>query len=322
MRPRTAALARWTGRGFAADLLSSVKSVLDANRFRGRSTVTGNTVIIEGRSPVTAAGILRNLPGVAWVGVGFSIVSLREASEAGRKLAKAYLRRGDGFSVSAEVTGDASASDLGGVVSSAILEAVKGSRASESPKVKIRAAFDGVRGVVGVEVSQGPGGLSMGNGWATCLVSGGMHSSLMAWEALVAGYRVRLLHLRGDDEGLRAVGRLYAEFSHRVDPRGLALTVIEGGGEATRLASRLAESRGPVFSGCHRGVGRAPKLLERITTSPLFLLPEEDFQRGFDRLGVKAAVNATGWETRGGKSESKSYEGWAEDVSAVIEGLR
>ena len=113
---------------------------------------------------------------MAWIAAGFGAARVDELSSAGGVLAKRYLRRGDSFSVEAEATGGVLASDLGGAVTSRILEAVKGSRASESGKVRFRGAADGKAGVVGVEVAAGPGGVPTGVVGASCLVSGGVHS--------------------------------------------------------------------------------------------------------------------------------------------------
>ena len=75
--------------------------------------------------------------------VGLTARSYGELSLAARKLAHSYLGKGDTFAVDAEATSGTAASDIAGIVTSAVLEGARGSRVSESPKVRFRAAIDG-----------------------------------------------------------------------------------------------------------------------------------------------------------------------------------
>jgi adenylyl- and sulfurtransferase ThiI len=321
---KNAALVRWTGRGSVIDLRSSADYLLRASHIKARVRVEGGSIVVEGPGPVSVAAMLQNMPGVAWVAAGLAVGSLGEAAKASRLLAGVYLRRGQTFSVEAEGGGGALASDLGGMITSGILEFVKGAHVSiASPKVRFRAAFDGEKGVVGVEVKRGPGGVSMGREWATCLVSGGMHSSVVAWAALLMGHRVRLVHIMAGDEGLRSVARLYSELCRRVDPRGLRLEVIEGAGQSEELAKYLAKSSGKAFGGFHSTKGSVPIPFRGTVEAPLYLMPEEVYFSLFESLGVKAGETEAQWTSKPGSSFLiKAFDGWAEDVSAILDGLR
>jgi adenylyl- and sulfurtransferase ThiI len=320
---KNVALVRWTGRGSLTDLRSSVDSLLLASKVRARVRIEGGSLVVVGPEPTYLAALLHNTPGVAWVAAGLVVQSLREAAKASGLLAGRYLRRGQAFSVEAEGRGGVVTGDVGGIVTSGILESVKGARVSiESPKVRFRAAFDGKKGVVGVEVKRGPGGVSMGTRWATCLVSGGVHSSVLAWAALLMGYRVRLVHLKAGDGALRAVSRLYSELCRRVDPRGLRLEVIEGAALSEELANYLAKSNGQAFGGFHSTKGTVPSPLRGTVDAPLYLMPDEVFISEFVSLGVRADDMESQWSsTRGSNFTVAAFEGWAEDVSAVLDGL-
>lgn len=320
---KSAAILRWTGRGRLADLQSSAEFVLQSNAVRGRVHTIGNSIVVEGPEPLGVALLLGNMPGVSWVAAGGSARTFRELSAVSGALAKKRLRRGDRFSVEAEGTDGVLASDLRGSVTSGILELVKGSRVSaESPKIRFRAAYDGERGVVGIEVKKGPGGAPTGNDTVTCLVSGGMHSAVLAWEAVLHGFRVRLVHSKFSDEGLRSVARLYSELSHRADPRGLSLEVLEGGSVVGALSHYAKMSRDPMFAGCTPSTAAASRKLPRVL-APLYLMAEERFRAEFESLGIKGADRTEEWTgNREGEVRVKSYGGRAADISDVLDGLR
>ena len=315
-----AAIVRWTGRGDASDLRSSVRHVLSERGIRAEVKAVGRSLVVSGVEPVRVCSIFEKMPGVAWTAAGF-MAGAGEMAEASAELASRYLRRGTRFSVLADVTGG-SASDLAGAVISAMLERVKGARASgASAAVRFRAAMDGAKGVVGAEASEGPGGAPMGGKTVACLISGGVHSAVLAWSALLLGFRVRMVHASSGEESIYAAARLYSEFSNRADPRGLTLTVLEGGPAGSVLSRFVSECRGPVYAGFTAG-RPAPEGLDGIVRSPLFMLPEEEFEARFATLGVKGLDELTGWEDikRGGYAE-RSFGGKIADVSGVLDGL-
>jgi adenylyl- and sulfurtransferase ThiI len=279
-------------------------------------------VVVETSDPVGAAAALCYVPGVAWVAVGFTFPTLGEAGKAAGLLAKRYVKAGGGFTVDGEGTGGTVGGDVAGAVTSGILEMVKGSRVSASAKVRFRAASDGKRGVVGVEVAEGPGGASTGDLWASCLVSGGRRSSVLAWCALLSGYRVSLMHVRTSERSVLAVGRLYAELCRRAGPRALTLTVKEGG-TTQDLVEMLKASGGEAFGGFSAGAKAAPRGLARTVTSPLYLMPEEQMKPIFDSLHLTPDDSEYDWESiRTARISVKRFDGWADDVSAVLDGLR
>ena len=322
LQAKRAAILRWTGRGSIADLRGSVEQTLRAHGDRGTVVVVGGSVEVSGSDPLGVAALVRFMPGISWIAAGFAAQSQSGLAEAGAMLAKSYLRRGERFSVGSEGAGSALASDVGGMVTAKVLEAVKGARVSESPRVRFRVAADGRGGVVGVEVSEGVGGVPTGTEEATCLVSGGAHSSVCAWMAALAGYRVKMIHAKAGDQGVLAVARLYSELSNRVDPRGLSLEVLEGGPVGGMLAKRAAKLKGRVFGGFTPG-RTPPESLQRVASAPVYLMPEERFGAVFESLGIKAAIATADWEEERAQGYSVSaFRGGPADVSGVLDGLK
>lgn len=319
---KRAAILRWTGRGDASDLMSSVRHVLGERKVNAQVRGVGGSIIVKGPEPVGICSVFENMPGVAWTAAGYSVDGPAEVARASSVLAASYLRRGTRFSVLAEAAGGGGSSDLAGAVTSAMLEKVKGARATrESPKVKFRAALDGGRGAVGVEVAEGPGGAPMGKESVVCLVSGGRHSSVLAWSALRLGFRVKMVHAASGEESLRAAARLYAELSYRADPRGLSLAVLEGGPAAGLLSRFVAETGDPVFAGFT--VGRpAPAALGEKVQGPLYLMPEETFDSEFASLRLRSHDEVTDWDggSAGGFSV-RTFGGKLADISGVLDGL-
>jgi hypothetical protein len=262
------------------------------------------------------------MPGIAWVAAGFAADSYRELSSSARKLAKKYLRKGDRFVVEAEGTGGAVSSDVAGAVTSGILDGAVGSRVSaESPMVRFRAAFDGEKGAVGVEVRRGPGGAPTGKQQVTCLVSGGVHSSVMALNALNQGFRVRLVHAKYSEESLRAVARLYSELSYRADPRGLELDVVEGESVSSALSGLAALSKERIFAGYTSASGTKQRLSNVL--APLYLMAEERFAAEFDALGIRSFDEPEDWDREGeGERRQRRFGGKRADVSGVLDGLK
>jgi adenylyl- and sulfurtransferase ThiI len=318
--PRTTIL-RWTGKGNPDVLQSSVAYVLGVEGVKAHVSKLGDSVTIVGAEPLRLAALFGNMPGVSWVAVGLTTRSLRELSVAAGELARRYLRKRDRFFVEAEGTAGVLASDISGIVTSAVLDAAKGARVSnESPRVRFRAAFDGEKGVAGVEVRRGPGGAPTGREQVACFVSGGIHSSVVAWEAVLQGFKVRLLHAKYSEESLRAVARLYSELSYRADPRGLSLEVVEGESVSGALSRYAASFRGKVFAGhTPETPGRQlPKVL-----SPLYLMSEEKFASEFEALGIKSFDAPEDWDREmEGKRLVRRFTGRRADVSGVLDGMR
>lgn len=318
------AIVRWTGSGRIEDLELSVRNIIRSRRLKGRMVRNGGSIVVSGSDPVRIAELFRHLPGVRWLAVGFPVDSTESLKEGTSVLAKRYLRPGRKFVVISEVSGMAGpASDLTGTANFAILDAVRKVRTDESrPDITFRLAKDGANGAVGVQIIDGPGGNPSRSEKAGCLVSGGVHSSVLAWMTLVAGYSVELVHAMVEDESVRAVARLYAELSHRVDPTRLSIRVIEGGAIPGMLCAWVGRFSGLAFGGFKAGGAVIPNGL-RAVRMPLWLLPEEDFQREFAGLALKDHKRGQNWaEKRKGEVKSRTYGGKRADVSAVLDGLR
>jgi len=291
---------------------------------KGTVIRSGESVLVEGPEPAGVASLFSKMPGVGWIAVGFAAASFKELAAASASLARRYLKRGDRFVVAAHTSGGVSEADVSGAVASAALEAVKGARIDEQkPKIKLRGTFDGSRGAVGVELSDGPGGVPIGSDEAACLASGGRHSSVLCWMALLSGYRVRMVHAKVSDESLRAVARLYAELSHRVDPSGLHLEVLVGGDAAPMLLGYMRKVKGTIFGGFHSGRGQFPRALKGKVGAPLYLLPEESFVREYEGLSLKEYDSELSWRSRTTKRpEITRFGGVRADINRVLDGLR
>ncbi len=318
-----AAIVRWTGRGNLENLESSVLRLLRDERVKARVRRTGGSLIVSGGEPAAVANMLGHMPGVSWIAVGSHARSYKELGVVAKLMAGKYLRKGDRFAVLAEATGSAVTSDVAGVVTSSALGEVEGARIDEeAPRTRFRAAFDGTRGAVGVEIFQGPGGTPTGSEEAVCLVSGGKHSSVLAWMTLLSGYRVSLVHWKVDDESLRDVARLYSELSNRVDYSKLSLEVLEGGSAETGSAGMLRGRAPSVFAGFHAGCSEIPNRLARLVKAPLFLLPEEEIDTVSEGLGHRGTVGKKNWRANvSGRASRWKFGGLRADVNGVLEGL-
>ena len=320
-----ALIVRWTGRGRIENLNESVKAILKAEGRRGRVFRLGGSVIVEGVEPASVEGLLGRLPGVEWIAIGRSSNSLKGLAKEIGGLARTYARSGSRFAVRGESTDErVKPSDLVGAGTSAVLDAVSRSRVSEpSPQVVFRMAFDGGRGVAAVETSRGPGGSAIARETATCLVSGGKHSSVMAWTAMLSGYSVRLVHVEEGEESARAVARLYAELSHRVDPRRVELVVLRGKWSAGAFASKSRRFGAPLFNGTHRGCGGGTRRVIRGSHAPLFLLPEEWFDQIFSDLGIQQYQgDRKSVESQAGPPRVLRIGGVRSDAHGVMEVLK
>lgn len=317
-----AAIIRWTGRGSLRALESGLRRVLEDEGMKARVRRIGGSLIVDGAEPTSVATLFRNMPGVSWIAVGTPVGSYMELGAASKTLAGKYLRRGERFAVLAEATGSAVASDVAGAVASSALGVVEGVRIDEeAPRTRFRAAFDGAWGAVGVELFEGPSGVPTGSERAVCLVSGGKHSSVTAWMALLSGYRVSLVHVKVDDESLREVARLYSELSNRADYSKLSLEVLDRGAGLGALAE-IASRGTPVFGGFHAGCSDIPERLAGLIEAPLFLLPEREFDSAYEGLGLKGKVDRQVWKNKSPSEVSRwRFGGLRADVNGVLDGL-
>ena len=304
-------------------LESSIRYLLREREAAPRTWTSGGSIIVEDMEPLGVAAKLEHTPGVSWIAAGLASRSFNELLENSATLARNYLKRGDRFSLDAEGSGDMARPDVAGGLISRILESSKGTRVSlENPKIRFRTAFDGPRGVVGVEIARGPGGIPTGVQSAACLVSGGRHSSVVAWMALLAGYKVRLVHALVGEESLLGVARLYAELSHRTDPRGLMLQVVEGKSPSSSLMGIVRSTNEPVFGGFHASGRGIPRSFKGRVVSPLYLMSEEMFDEESDSLALKSYDAKMTWASgRNEEAQIRSFGGVTADVSEVVDGL-
>ena len=319
---RKATVVGWTGRGNFEYLRRSIGEVLKSAGLKGEVATSGGALVVEGPDPSVVASALRNVPGVEWVAVGMAAGSVHEVSEASKQLAKRYIGPGSRFSVMASGGEGVAASDVSGVVVSSVVEEVRGVRADEvKPRVVLRATLSKTGGAVGVQLSKGPGGVPTGSQEVVCMVSGGMHSSVLCWMALLAGYRVTMVHAKVNEDSLRAVAKLYAELSRRVDPGAVALEVLMGE-DAARIVNWVGRGEGQlVLVGSHAGCSSI-KWPSRIR-APLFLAQEEWFRSEIATLSLRPYEAALdGANGSAAPVETLVFGGVRADVSGVMDGLR
>jgi hypothetical protein len=289
------ALLRWTGNGSLRDLLSTASSVLRANGVRNAKLVRiGGSIAVQGIRSISVARRLKNLPGLQWIALGRRTEpTAGSVTESLLPIARNYLVKGSTFRVVAEVQGDrARESDFAGAASSRLLDEFRGTKIEERrPEVSFRVAVDSSVAVVGVEVYQGVGGAPTSRRKrAFCLVSGGMHSSVVAWMAAREGYSVSLVHVHENDPAMLEIARLYSELSSRMDPSHLSLDVLvpdEFSNFGGVLLARIRDMSGRIlFSGAHAECRNASLLSSTNVASPLFLSSEEEFQTILRSLGL------------------------------------
>ena len=300
-------------------LKSGVEDILRSLVARSNVKVVGDCLVIKSRDAVSVASALDRTPGVAWISVG----SEGKVGAEGANLARKYLRKGDRFTVFAESSSGTAESDLAGEATSAILGAVPGSRSdARKPKKVFRVTKDGELCVVGVQLREGPGGTPTGDERAVCFVSGGKHSSVVAWQALLTGFRVTLVHSATGEDALREVGRLYVELVSRVGSGGVDLEVVEGSSTEKALALRVASKDERYFAGCHAGGTPCPRSLIGKVESPLFALTEEQFVEIQGSLGLMGDESSASWG-RGaqGQFRLRKFSGWAGSAAEVLSGL-
>jgi len=326
-------LVGWTGLGSIADLKKAVRRVLKLEGVDSQIRVQGSAIRVDGGRPTEVADFLAYMPGVSWIAVGHSSDSVKGVFGEIASLARIYLKKRT-FAIVAETSSrEMLESDVVGRAVSAVFDAVPGSKVDEdSPSVTFRVAMgrkptrDG--GVAGVELRKGAGGTPTGATGCLCLVSGGMHSSVMTWYALLSGMRVELVHVAASDESLREVARLYGELSHRVDPSAVGLRVVEGVSvrETIRMLRNAQEGR-PIYAGFHCRCNdvRPAHGSPRGVASPLYLLPEHEFSGVLSSLGLRGYPSREAWTSArrsGRRPVERRIRGKRCDMHGVLDGLR
>lgn len=330
-RGRPALLLRWSGNGELSDLRRTVKNVLRVRGENAKVSEIGRSIVLRGIRSAEAAWRLRFLPGVSWIAIGNSTnPDPRGVATAVESVAKSYLRKRTSFRVQAEMTeSGVSESDFIGAASSRLLEEFRGTRVDERrPKFVFRVAVDRSSAVAGIQVLAGVGGAPTSpEKTCCCLVSGGAHSSVLAWMAARAGHSLLLLHAYHGAEGMREVARLYAELSHRMDPTALSLEVVFANGSSDAGSLLRAWLRDnlttPVFCGAHSECRDATFFESTRVKAPLYFYPEEEFLRVLDSLGLHGVQGQLSplSNARGVRFNVKRFGGVLADASRVLDTL-
>lgn len=289
-------LVRWTGYGSIDSLRDCIRGILSSERGAVNIGKSGNTLILRGLNPIKTALMLSNTPGISWIAVGFDIRNKADRlSKCVQFLAKRYLRPKVTFSVNAESKGGkADESDIVSFINSKIFDTVRDVRIDEAnPKVRFRVGVNGEMVSIGVEIRKGVGGVPVSHERkAYCLVSGGMHSSVVAWMAALSGFSLELVHVGVSYESVIQVAKLYSELSYRLDPSCIGLRIIFGEegasvGDAINVFARNNRDK-PIFTGLHfmcRERIDMPAIKNLL--HPLILYGEDDFINSFKSLSIK-----------------------------------
>jgi hypothetical protein len=328
---KPAAIVGWSGNGSQDDIARTALGKLPG---KGTELSMGTrSLIIRGEDPVVVARRLAHLPGVTWIAVGYEFRNLPECTSRLSTLAKRYLEAGASFRVIVEA--DGSGEEEGDVLleaTSTLLNAAKGTRVDEkNPGALFRVIMVRGSGACGVQLRLGVGGVPTSKEMrASCLVSGGYHSSVTAWMAALSGYSLTLVHAKGDDESLRQVARLFAELSTRIDASSLRLEVLGGKGlPGDRVASWLGKARGEVFMGVHpecRGAAALRQLRGyRSAVFPLLLLQEAEVTSRFGELGLRGKEADRSAQLRLSRRRSdftvRQFSGREADQNAVLDSV-
>jgi hypothetical protein len=330
---KAVAMVGWSGAGKFEDLERTAFRKMKSSR--KAADHIDDTLLVDAEDPVVVARRLAYLPGVAWVSVGYRFSGNKEYLEKLELLAKRYLSKGRTFRISARVVGSGqTAGDAVLAGNSELLSSIPGARVDErSPKVKFRVCVEGAKGACGVEIRAGPGGVPTGGDWVACLVSGGVHSSSLAWMAALSGFSLRLVHSRTDESALRRVAKLYSELSFRMDPGRLQLIVLDGGKNPPgRIGQWLRDTRLTVFGGMRPA--RSEELAKLAKNFPNLVLPlilvqDEAVRAVYRSLGLGPEPKAA----KGGRFSMKSLQarspysenrfgGVQADSNAIIDAIK
>jgi hypothetical protein len=331
---KAVAIVGWSGFGRFEDLERTVVRKLAAGD--GDTERVGDALLVDSDDPVEVARRLSLLPGVAWTAVGYRFRGTKSYLKNLGLLAKRYLGKGRTFKISAQVSGsEQTAGDAVLAGNSELLSSIPGARVDErNPRVRFRVCIQGAKGACGAEIGGGPGGAPTKGDWVSCLVSGGVKSSVLAWMAALSGFSLRLVHSRTDEADLRHVARLYSELSYRMDARCLELVILDGGKNTFgRIGGWLHDHRGEAFAGLRPGRSDVlTGLAERFPnlSLPLVLVQEDALGTIYRSLGLGRAASgaaAGGGLTLKALEAGSTYSEWRfggvqADSNAVIDAVK
>ena len=124
------------------------------------------------------------------------------------------------------------------------------------------------------------------------------------------------------EESERAVARLYAELSNRVDPAKLSLLVSDQGSVMPVLKKIGRRSGHPPLAGFHSQCGTLPRVLESKIDAPLYLLTEEEFETSYAGLSLLSFASRASWRhEKVGTPSWKFFGGARTDMHGVLDGL-
>ncbi len=277
----------------------------------------GKVAVLRNSSAIDAYRISK-LPGIMWTAYGFiskgeSII--RDAVD----LASNFIRKKRSFSVIV-AEDNPEFSDIKMSIEGSILSKFQKKKINEKkPDLTFILSGAGKGYAFGLKLYEGVGGSMQGEEIVTCIVSGGMHSSVVAWLSCLSGKGVRIVHSLASTHSLYSVARLYERLSAMSDPTLVELRVLKGEGREEDVLYSWLEDNGPAFSGNH--VECSSKLFSEKVIAPAYILPEEVFAKYLREMRLPNFERRVGEGGRYVKYKELSFGGRSANMHEVIDSL-
>lgn len=278
----------------------------------------GKVAVLRNSAAIDAYRISR-LPGVMWTAYGF--ISREESIlKDAVDLASNFIKNKRSFSVvvteeKPELT-DVKMSIEGNILSKFQKKKIN----EKKPDLTFILSRTEKGYAFGLKLYQGVGGSIQGEETVTCLVSGGMHSSVVAWLSCLSGKGVKIVHSLSSTYSLYSVARLYERLSSMSDPTLLELSVLKGEGREEDVLYSWLEDNGAVFSGNH--IECSSKLFSSKVIAPAYVLPEEVFAKYQREMRLPNFERRIGEGGRYVKYKEFSFGGRSANMHEVIDSLR
>jgi hypothetical protein len=266
-----------TGRGSYA---SAEERVRNATGNKQVSSI--GDIVFLGDSSVKEAYRASKLPGVEWTASGYMLEGkdiIKEAME----LASNFLREKKKFFIVAkEELSDIKMDIEGKILSSMVGKRIDGKK----PDVTFVISKAGKRYAFGVKLYEGVGGCMQSSSKVACLVSGGMHSSVVSWLLCLSGKGLKIVHSFVNTFSLYSVAKLYEKLSSMSDPTLLELRVLKGEGQTEDiLFSWIEDNNVEQFSGNH--IECSEELFSEKIKAGAYTMPEEQYRKYLNYLRLK-----------------------------------
>lgn len=263
------------------ELRDAIRKIIGREPF-----LVGSTIVINSCS-ITEGYRISMLPGVRWVAVG-KVEKKDNLPAIAVELAANYLTKRRTFMLYAERDSPEEVYDMKIKIEGDILSKLKNKKINEKkPDVVFVLTKQDNQYAFGVKIYDGVGGIIQSKERiASCLVSGGIHSSVLSWFCCLSGYSLKMIHCYSGTYALYSVAKLYEKISSMSNPEMLELELVYGKSKTENLLfSLVQESKTALYSGNHSSCS-GEVFFERVQ-APLFFMPEELFISYSEKLGIK-----------------------------------